>query len=79
MPVSGTTVRAPGDDHALHTLRLGVGAAIAVGFCTRPLALPLATYAPVAALIGHPGWNMAGQMEYDAMINFYKNTASRAA
>ena len=54
-------------------VEVGAGVAIAVGFFTRPLALLLVIYVLVAALIGHPYWNMSGQMEYDAMINFYKN------
>ena len=54
-------------------MELGVGLAIAVGFYTRPLALALVVYTLLAAVIGHPYWNMSGAMEYDSMINFYKN------
>jgi len=54
-------------------MELGVGLAIAVGFYTRPLALLLALYTLFAAMIGHPYWNMPAAMEYDSMINFYKN------
>lgn len=54
-------------------MELGVGLAIAVGFYTRPLALALVIYTLLAAVIGHPYWNMSGTMEYDSMINFYKN------
>lgn len=54
-------------------MELGVGLAIAVGFYTRPLALALVVYTLLAAVIGHPYWNMSGTMEYDSMINFYKN------
>lgn len=54
-------------------MELGVGLAIAIGFYTRPLALVLAIYTLVAALIGHPYWNMGGELRYDSMINFYKN------
>jgi putative oxidoreductase len=54
-------------------MELGVGIAIAVGFYTRPLALLLAFYTLLAAMVGHPYWNMPAAMEYDGMINFYKN------
>lgn len=54
-------------------MELGVGIAIAIGFYTRPLALVLAIYTLVAALLGHPYWNMGGELRYDSMINFYKN------
>ena len=56
-------------------MELGAGSAIALGFFTRPLALLLAFYVLVAALIGHPYWNMGGDMRYDSMINFYKNVS----
>lgn len=54
-------------------MELGVGLAIVLGFYTRPLALVLAIYTVIAALIGHPYWHMSGVMQYDSMINFYKN------
>jgi putative oxidoreductase len=54
-------------------MELGVALAIALGFYTRPLALVLAFYTLLAAVIGHPYWHMAGAMRYDSMINFYKN------
>jgi len=54
-------------------VELGAGIAIAVGFYTRPLALLLAFYTLLAAVIGHPYWNMPATMQYDGMINFYKN------
>lgn len=54
-------------------MELGVGLAIVLGFFTRPLALLLAIYTIIAALIGHPYWHMSGDMRYDSMINFYKN------
>ena len=54
-------------------MELLVGLAIAVGFFTRPLALLLACYTVLAAIIGHPYWHMSGEQEYDSMINFYKN------
>ena len=52
-----------------------VGIAIVLGFYTRPLALILAIYTVIAAVLGHPYWNMTGDanMHYDSMINFYKN------
>lgn len=54
-------------------VELAVGLAIAVGFYTRPLALLLGCYTLVAAVIGHPYWHMSGEMQYESMINFYKN------
>lgn len=49
------------------------GIALVLGFYTRPLALALALYTLAAALIGHPYWHMTGAMQYESMINFYKN------
>ena len=54
-------------------MELGVSLAIALGFYTRPLALALLCYTLLAAVIGHPYWNMSGAAHYDSMINFYKN------
>lgn len=54
-------------------MELGVAGAIALGYYTRPLALVLALYTLLAAVIGHPYWHMEGAMRYDSMINFYKN------
>ncbi len=54
-------------------MELGVALAIALGYYTRPLALVLAFYTLLAAVIGHPYWHMDGGMRYDSMINFYKN------
>src|SRR3546814_14585470 len=54
-------------------IELGVGLAIAIGFYTRPLALLLGIYTLIAALIGHPYWPMSGELQYESMINFYKN------
>jgi putative oxidoreductase len=53
-------------------MELGVGIAIALGFFTRPLALLLAVYTVVAAVLGHPYWHMSGESQYESMINFYK-------
>ena len=50
-----------------------VGLAIALGFCTRPLAFLLALYTLGTALIGHPYWAMEGADRMANMINFYKN------
>lgn len=54
-------------------MEVGVGVALVLGFYTRPLALALAAYVLVAALIGHRYWNMDGMQHYMSMINFYKN------
>src|SRR3546814_20522795 len=54
-------------------IELGVGLAIAIGFYTRPLALLLGIYTLIAAIIGHPYWHMSGELQYESMINFYKN------
>jgi putative oxidoreductase len=50
-----------------------VGLALALGACTRPLALLMALYTLGTALIGHPFWTMEGVARYAAAINFYKN------
>jgi putative oxidoreductase len=52
---------------------LGLGLAIVAGLLTTPVALVLAAYTLVTALIGHPFWSMSGMMRYDNMIHFYKN------
>lgn len=52
-----------------------VGLAIAVGFYTRPLALLLALYTIVTALIGHRFWTMTGAAAYGNEINFFKNVS----
>ena len=54
-------------------MELGVALAIALGYYTRPPALALLCYTLLAAVIGHPYWNMGGAARYDSMINFYKN------
>ena len=56
-------------------MELGVGLAIALGFFTRPLALILGIYTVIAAVIGHPYWHMSGELQYESMINFYKNVS----
>jgi putative oxidoreductase len=52
-----------------------VGIAILLGFYTRPLALLLAIYTIVTALIGHRYWLVDDNptARIDVMINFYKN------
>ncbi|MGC1549075.1 MAG: DoxX family protein [Rhodanobacter sp.] len=52
-----------------------VGLAILIGFYTRPLALLLALYTLLTALIGHRFWEMADAARLEAMINFYKNVS----
>jgi putative oxidoreductase len=52
-----------------------VGIAIVLGFYTRPLALLLAIYTLVTALVGHRYWLVVDNpsARIDVMINFYKN------
>ncbi|WP_245500578.1 DoxX family protein [Rhizobium sp. BK251] len=54
-------------------MELGVGLAIVLGLLTRPLALVLAGYTLITALIGHPFWHLSGAEQFEAEINFYKN------
>jgi putative oxidoreductase len=49
------------------------GLLLAVGFYTRPLALFLAVYTFITALVGHRYWSLTGMEQNMAMINFYKN------
>lgn len=56
-------------------LEFFVGIAIILGFFTRPLALIMAVYTLVTAVIGHHFWNMTGSAQYANEINFYKNVA----
>jgi putative oxidoreductase len=51
------------------------GIAIAIGFYTRPVALLLAVYTLVTALIGHHYWTMVDTARAENMINFYKNVS----
>lgn len=54
-------------------VEVGLGLLIAIGFLTRPLAILLALYTVVSALIGHRYWSLTGMDHYLAMVNFYKN------
>lgn len=54
-------------------MELVVGLAILIGFYTRPLALLLALYTLITALIGHRFWALTGGLRVDTMIHFYKN------
>lgn len=71
--------------HSLHTplptlaaiiaiiVELGGGLAILLGIFVTPIALLLAVYTIITALIGHQFWIMSGMMRYDMLIHFYKN------
>lgn len=55
-------------------MELVVGVAILIGFYTRPLALLLALYTLVTALLGHRYWALTDAgLRLDTMIHFYKN------
>ncbi|GLQ96173.1 DoxX family protein [Dyella mobilis] len=56
-------------------MEFAVGIAIVLGYYTRPLALLLAIYTLVTALIGHRYWLVTDNplARIDVMINFYKN------
>jgi putative oxidoreductase len=55
-------------------MEFAVGIAILLGFYTRPLALALAIYTVVTALIGHRFWAITDPgVRLDTMIHFYKN------
>ena len=56
-------------------MELVVGVAILLGFYTRPLALLLAVYTLVTALIGHRFWALTGGLRLDTVIHFYKNVS----
>ena len=56
-------------------VELGVGTAIILGLFTRPLAIVLAIYTIVVALIGHPVWTLSGADQINAEINFFKNVS----
>jgi putative oxidoreductase len=54
-------------------MELIVGAALIFGLWTRPLAIVLALYTIVTALVGHHFWTLAGADRFESSINFYKN------
>ena len=56
-------------------MELVVGVAILLGFYTRPLALALAIYTLITALIGHRFWALTGGLRFDTVIHFYKNVS----
>ncbi|GLQ95100.1 DoxX family protein [Dyella acidisoli] len=56
-------------------MELVVGVAILLGFYTRPLALALAVYTLITALIGHRFWALTGGLRFDTVIHFYKNVS----
>jgi putative oxidoreductase len=50
------------------------GVFLVVGFVTRPLAILLAAYSIVTAVLGHDFWNVANAAEqHDMVIHFWKN------
>jgi putative oxidoreductase len=49
------------------------GIALVLGVWTRPVALLIAFFNIIAALIGHRYWMMTGYEHFMNMINFYKN------
>ncbi|WP_034995599.1 DoxX family protein [Beijerinckia mobilis] len=51
----------------------GIGLAVLFGILTRPLAILLALYTLVTAMIGHHFWTMEGALRYGNMLHFYKN------
>ena len=52
---------------------IGLGLAILLGVFTQPVALALAAYTLVTALIGHRFWTMSGAAEAGNLIHFNKN------
>jgi putative oxidoreductase len=54
-------------------MELPVAFAVAVGACTRPLALLMFLYTLGTALIGHRYWEVKGAERVDSMDSFYKN------
>jgi len=54
-------------------VELVFGVAILLGVFTRPLALLLAVYTIVTALIGHHYWTLTGGAQVNNLIHFYKN------
>ena len=74
--MASTGVPVPGAAAAVAVIvELIGGLLIVAGFFTRPVALLLAVYTFVTALIGHPYWNLHGMEQYLAMIDFFKNVS----
>ena len=54
-------------------MELAVGAALVIGFWTRPLALLMAVFTLAAAFLGHHYWTMTGSARSGNFIHFYKD------
>ncbi|MFT8368513.1 DoxX family protein [Acetobacter papayae] len=54
-------------------VELGLGALLAFGAFTAPIATLFALYTIVTAFIGHHYWTFSGMERYDMWIHFYKN------
>lgn len=54
-------------------VELGLGALLAFGALTGPIAILFALYTIATAFIGHHYWTFAGMERYDMWIHFYKN------
>jgi putative oxidoreductase len=54
-------------------MELIVGIGLILGLWTRPLAIALAFYTIVTALVGHHFWTLTGADRFESSINFYKN------
>lgn len=53
----------------------GAGAALVAGLFTRPLAVAMAVYTLVTAVLGHHYWSLSGMERFLAEIGFYKNVS----
>ena len=54
-------------------VELGLGALLAFGAFTAPIATLFALYTIVTVIIGHHYWPFSGMERYDMWIHFYKN------